>query len=151
VVSATTDPQVARVLAVIGRDDESHRARFGKSADRILAADELDALVADWIARHARKHVLDTFARSRIPAAPVNDLADLFADPHILERESLVKIEDAALGTLTLVAPTPKLSATPGVIRHTGPELGEHNREVYREWIGLEDDAFSKFVADGTI
>jgi len=151
VVSATTDPQVARVLAVIGCDDPSQRARFGRSGPRLEAAEDLDALVAAWIARHDRRHVLDTFTRDRIPAAPVNDLADLFADPHVRERGSLIDIDDADLGTLTLVAPTPKLSATPGRIRHTGPALGEHNREVYREWIGLEDDAFSSLERDCTI
>ena len=151
VVSATTDPQVARVLAAIGCDDESHRARFGKSTQRLRAAEELDALVAAWIAKHYREHVLDTFTRNRIPVAPVNDLADLFADPHVLERGSLIEIDDADLGALTMVAPAPKLSATPGHIRHTGPALGEHNRDVYREWIGLEGDAFSSLERDGTI
>jgi crotonobetainyl-CoA:carnitine CoA-transferase CaiB-like acyl-CoA transferase len=52
-------------------------------------------------------------------------------------RESLVEVEDPELGSLTLVAPSPRLGATPAAVRHTGPALGEHNVEVYAEWLGL--------------
>ncbi|MCH2170585.1 CoA transferase [Myxococcota bacterium] len=140
VVSGTTDAQVGRVLAVIGHDDEASRARFGRSRERLRHADELDARVARWVAEHPRDEVVDLLTKARIPVAPVNDLADLLADPHIQARASVVEIHDDVLGPLQMVAPTPKLSATPGRIRHTGPGLGDHNHEVYAEWLGLEDE-----------
>ena len=151
VVSATTDPQVARVLRCLGLDDERHRARFARAEDRTRAADELDALVAAWISARDREFVLATFSRERIPASPVNDLADFVADPHVEERSSLVLIDDAHLGPVCLVAPTPRLSATPGQIQHTGPTLGEHNAEVYREWIGIGEEELSRLVESGLV
>jgi crotonobetainyl-CoA:carnitine CoA-transferase CaiB-like acyl-CoA transferase len=137
VVSGTTDAQVARLLPLIGRDSPDNRARFGRSAQRLAAADELDALVADWIAARDRSDVIETFLGARIPAAPVNDLRDIFDDPHVSSRTSLVRVDDDELGPLTMPAPTPRLSATPGRVRATGPQLGAHNDEVFREWLEL--------------
>src|ERR687898_1316661 len=77
VVSGTTDAQVARLLPLIGRDSPDDRARFGRSAERLAAADELDGLVADWIGVRDRAEVIKRFLDARIPAAPVNDVRDI--------------------------------------------------------------------------
>jgi len=151
VVSATTDPQVGRVLRVMGCDDDHHRARFARSADRIRNADALDALVADWIAARAREEVLARFETERIPAAPVNDLADLSADPHVRARESLTRVRDEVLGELTLVSPAPRLGETPAVIRHTGRPLGADNAAVYGDWIGLAPEDLAGLRARGVV
>jgi crotonobetainyl-CoA:carnitine CoA-transferase CaiB-like acyl-CoA transferase len=138
VVSGTTDAQVARLLPLIGHDTPEDRARFGRSEARLAAADELDRLVAEWIAARDRDDAIDAFLGARIPAAPVNDVPAILDDPHVSERHSLVQIHDHELGSLTMPVPSPRLSATPGQIRATGPELGAHNDEVFREWLGLE-------------
>lgn len=151
VVSATTDPQVARVLRVIGRDGDAERARFAKSKDRLRHADELDALVAAWIAKHPRDDAIATLTAERIPAAPVNDLADVLADSHILARASVVGIDDETLGRLSMVAPVPRLSATPGEIRHPGRDLGACNAEVYADWLGLSDAELAELQRDGVV
>jgi crotonobetainyl-CoA:carnitine CoA-transferase CaiB-like acyl-CoA transferase len=137
VVSGTTDAQVARLLPLIGHDSPEDRARFGRSADRLAAADELDGLVAEWIGARDRNEVIEAFLGVRIPAAPVNDLRALVDDPHVSERHSLVDLHDADLGLLTMPAPAPRLSATPAQIRATGPSLGAHNAEVFQDWLEL--------------
>jgi len=135
VVSGTTDAQVARLLPLIARDTPEDQARFGRSAARLAAADELDGLVASWIAVRDRDDVIDAFLGARIPAAPVNDLPAILDDQHVANRASLVRVVDDELGPLTMPAPTPRLSATPGRVRATGPKLGAHNDEVFREWL----------------
>jgi crotonobetainyl-CoA:carnitine CoA-transferase CaiB-like acyl-CoA transferase len=135
VVSGTTDAQVARLLPLIGRDTSDDRARFGRSAARLAAADELDGLVAEWIAARDRNDVLEVLLGARIPAAPVNDLPDILDDPHVSERSSLVHVHDDDLGSLTMPAPTPRLGATPAQVRATGPKLGAHTDEVIRDWL----------------
>jgi crotonobetainyl-CoA:carnitine CoA-transferase CaiB-like acyl-CoA transferase len=137
VVSGTTDAQVARLLPLIRRDTPQDRARFGRSAARLAVADELDGLVAGWIAARDRKDVLEAFLAARIPAAPVNDVPAILDDPHVSERNSLVKVDDDDLGSLTMPSPTPRLSATPAQVRAIGPRLGAHNDEVFRDWLEL--------------
>jgi len=137
VVSGTTDAQVARLLPLIGRDSPEDRARFGQSAARLAAGDELDGLVAEWIAARDPNDVIESFLGARIPAAPVNDLAAILDDPHVSSRASLVRVDDDELGSLTMPAPTPRLSGTPGRVRAAGPRLGAHNDEVVRDWLEL--------------
>ena len=67
----------------------------------------------------------------------MNDLRAIVDDPHVSSRASLVRLDDDELGRLTMPAPTPRLSATPAGIRATGPKLGVHNDEVFREWLEL--------------
>src|SRR5205823_2093231 len=57
-ISGTTDNQVARILVLTGNDTEAHRSRFGTSAARLAAADELDALVAAWVKTKTRDDVV---------------------------------------------------------------------------------------------
>jgi crotonobetainyl-CoA:carnitine CoA-transferase CaiB-like acyl-CoA transferase len=111
-VSGTTDAQVARVLALTGHDAAEHHERFGTSAARLAAADELDALVADWIAARDRDEVLDAFVDARVPIAPVNDVRDLLDDPHLHARGDIERL-------------------TTGV----APALDAHHDEVLRDWL----------------
>jgi crotonobetainyl-CoA:carnitine CoA-transferase CaiB-like acyl-CoA transferase len=151
VVSATTDNQIARLLPLLGLDTDDGRARFGKAATRVQHADELDSLVADWIATHERDDVIEQFLDARLPVAPVNDLASVVADPHVVARGDVVVIDDPDLGPVRMAAPVPRLSATPGEIRWVGPALGAHNDEVYAEWLGLDGDAVAALRESGVI
>jgi crotonobetainyl-CoA:carnitine CoA-transferase CaiB-like acyl-CoA transferase len=151
VVSGTTDRQVARVLELIGHDDDEGRAKFARSADRLHNADELDRLVAAWIAQHDADEVEKALVARRVPVAPVHDLPGLVNDAHIAARHSLATVRDDTLGDVTMVAPYPKLSATPGEIRVPGPAVGEHNREVYGDWLGLAPGDVDALRAEGVI
>ena len=139
-LSGTTDAQVGRILALIGRDTQADRARFGSSDARLAVADDLDGLVADWIAARPREDALEAFHEIRVPVAPVNDLAALLDDPHVRARASVSTLDDPAMGAIQLVAPTPALSETPGLLRHTGPALGADNASVLADWLGDAGD-----------
>jgi len=150
-LSATTDAQVARVLRLLGRDTPEARERFGTSPARLAHADELDALVASWVAARDADAALAACVALRLPAAPVNDFAALLADPHVAARGSVVRVRDPALGELAMVAPVPRLSETPGRIRSTGPALGAHNAEVYGEWLGIGPDELARLSQAGVV
>jgi crotonobetainyl-CoA:carnitine CoA-transferase CaiB-like acyl-CoA transferase len=151
VVSGTTDAQVARVLRVIGHDTAVARERFGASVARLQAADELDALVAQWVATHDRHEVLRALLEARVPAAPVNDLDAVLADPHVIARNDIVTVTDEVLGALAMVAPAPRLGATPAAIRTVGPERGAHNAEVYGDLLGIDAEEVARLHETGAI
>jgi crotonobetainyl-CoA:carnitine CoA-transferase CaiB-like acyl-CoA transferase len=114
-VSGTTDAQVSRLLPLIGHDGPSDRERFGNVAARARVADELDAVVAAWIAEHDRDEVVRGLLDARVPVAPVNDLGDLLADPQVQARGSAQVVGDA--------------------VAAGGPGLGAHTAEVARDWL----------------
>jgi crotonobetainyl-CoA:carnitine CoA-transferase CaiB-like acyl-CoA transferase len=138
VLSGTTDAQVRRVLAVIGADTEAARQRYGTSAARLAVADELDGLVADWIRTQPRTAVIDAFRAARVPVSPVNDLADLAHDPHVTQRQSLLRVAGDRPGESLVPAPFPRLSLTPGQI----DRLGERERiDAHEALNGWQRDA----------
>jgi len=139
-VSTVTDRLVATLLHMMDRDPEAERERFGSYDRRGQHEPELDSAIAQWIGAQESAPLLDALIGAGIPAAPVNDIADLFADPHVRARGSLSRVEDPVLGPLTLVAPAPRLEGTPAKIRSTGPDLGAHNAEIYEGELGLSSD-----------
>jgi crotonobetainyl-CoA:carnitine CoA-transferase CaiB-like acyl-CoA transferase len=113
VLSGTTDAQVARVLAVIGRDAADDHARFGRSTERLEHADELDGLVADWIAARPRDEAVAAFEGARIPVVPVHDLGELAAHPQVVARGGLGTVVDPVAGAVTVPGPVVHLQGTP--------------------------------------
>ena len=151
VLSGTTDRQVARILAIIGADTPESQAKFARSSDRIANADELDALVAGWIATHALDEVLAVMAEGRVPTAPVNDVLALLRDPHIRARGSIVEVDDAVMGPLHMVPASPRLDETPAAIRFPGAAIGAFNAQVYGEWLGYDAVKLDALRADKII
>ncbi|WP_420638514.1 CaiB/BaiF CoA transferase family protein [Candidatus Poriferisocius sp.] len=150
-LSGTTDRQVERILALMGRDGPEDQAKFARMTDRLAHNDELDALVADWIATQTLDEAMATLVEARIPVAPVHDLAGLVADAQVQARNSITLVPHDVLGTVPMVTPAPVLSETPGTIGHPGPPVGAHNAEVYRELLGWDADALAEARAAGFI
>lgn len=138
VLSATTVPQLTRLLGLMTDGSTGHDDAPMPSLAPASDPEVLDRAVRIWIGAHPREYVLDVLERARVPAAPVNDLASIWDDPHVRARQSLVSLPDPATGPLVFVAPAPKLGATPGSVTAPGPGLGAHNAEVYGEWFGLD-------------
>ena len=74
--------------------------------------------------------------RERIEAhevgfSPINDIADVFADPQFVAREALVTVTDSELGAVRMQDVVPRFSQTPGRLRSSGPALGQHNDETW--------------------
>ena len=91
------------------------------------------------------------FETEGLTAAPVYDIADIMEDPHFKARRTFIELPDPQLGTVTMSAPTPRLSETPGSIRWAGPALGAHNLEVFAGELGLSDQEIERLRADGVI
>jgi formyl-CoA transferase len=138
VLSATTPPQLTRLLGLMTDGSTDHDEGPMPSLAPTSDPEELDRAVRTWIAAQTRSDVLDALERARVPAAPVNDLASIWDDAHVRARGSLVSLQGAGTGPLVFVAPAPKLGATPGSVTAPGPGLGAHNAEVYSEWLGLD-------------
>ena len=68
-----------------------------------------------------------------VPCGPINDLADVFADPQLLSRDMFQEIPHPTLGTVKQLGLPIKFSRTPGGLDRPPPLLGEHNNEVLRE------------------
>jgi len=80
----------------------------------------------------------------------VKDLAEMIEDPQVKHRRLIAEIDHPSSGRIKQIAPTVKLSATPGEMRTPPPVLGEHTREIMKE-LGYSDELITKLSRDGVI
>ncbi|MCC6708503.1 MAG: CoA transferase [Gammaproteobacteria bacterium] len=150
-LACSSDKMFARLAAVMQRPDLIAPARFARTEQRVAARAEVNGIVADWMASHDRDEVMARCLAGEVPAGPVNSIADIFADPHIAARGSLLHVHDARAGEVVVPNVVPRLSATPGRLRNLGPDLGQHNHEVYAGRLGLDAETLQRLREDGVI
>jgi crotonobetainyl-CoA:carnitine CoA-transferase CaiB-like acyl-CoA transferase len=150
-LSASTPASADAMFKALGIGHVLADPRFATNDARIANGEAVDHAIADAIGARTRDDIMRLFETEGLTAAPVYDIADILEDPHFKARRTFVDLPDRELGTVTMNAPTPRLSETPGVIRWPGPALGAHNREVYAGELGLSDEEIAKLQADGVI
>ena len=135
-LSASTPSIARRVFAAIGRPELADDPRFADNAARLENVDELDSVIGEWIGRHDAPEVIEIMERAEAAVGPVQDIPQIHQDPSFRERPSFVEVDDPHFGPMQLVDVVPKLSRTPGMVRATGPALGQHTKEILDE-LGL--------------
>jgi crotonobetainyl-CoA:carnitine CoA-transferase CaiB-like acyl-CoA transferase len=110
----------------------------------------LDAVIAEWMGARTRPEVLAVMEREEVAVGPIYDVASVYADPHFQERGSFVEVQDPDLGPMHMVGVVPRLSATPGRVRTTGPKLGQHTEEVFAE-LGVDADELDRLRGEGVV
>ena len=136
-MSGSSPALALRVFGAIGRADLIDDTDFSDPQQRLARAREVDAMVADWVATKTLSEAMAVFEAAEVAAAPVYDITALVTDEQLVHREVFVPVKDDDLGAMTVQAPVPRFSDSPGRIDHLGPSLGEHNAEVYGELLGL--------------
>ena len=124
-VSTSAESVAQRVLELIGVQGDP---RFADFAARAHHREELDALMAAWVAERPLADVLEAFEAAHAAAAPVYDMADIAADPHYRARGAIVEVDGVPMQGLVA-----RLSATPGAIRWAGRPLGADTESVLAE------------------
>ena len=90
------------------------------------------------------------FERAEVTAAPVYDIDQFMADPHVVAREILVDLPDDQMGRLPMHNVIPRFSDTPGRLRRPAPALGEHTAEILGA-LGLDHAALAGLAREGII
>jgi crotonobetainyl-CoA:carnitine CoA-transferase CaiB-like acyl-CoA transferase len=150
-LSASTPASAEALFKALGIGHLLADPRFATNDARIANGEAVDGAIASAIGRRSREEIVRLFETEGLTAAPVYDIADIMEDPHFKARHTFVELPDPQLGTVTMSAPTPRLSETPGSIRWAGPALGAHNAEVYAGELGLSDQEMARLKADGII
>ena len=150
-LSASTPASAEAMFKALGLERLLADPRFATNDARIANGEAVDEALAEAIGRRSREEIVRLFETEGLTAAPVYDIADIMEDPHFKARRTFVEVPDPQLGTVTMSAPTPRLSDTPGTIRWAGPALGADNREVFADELGLSDVELDRLKADGII
>ncbi|MBJ7289009.1 CoA transferase [Williamsia sp.] len=139
-IAANQDTVFGRLATVMGREDLITAPRFAGHAARGENMDELDGIIAAWTADLDTDELLETLHGGGVPAGRIFTARDMFDDPHFAARDAIVRLAHRDFGEFPTHNVFPKLGDTPGAVRHLGPELGEHNDDIYRHLLELSDD-----------
>ena len=139
-LSGSIQKMAERLFRAIGRPDMVDDPRFRTNADRLRHAEELDAIIGEFIGARTQAENVSFFEAAEVTIGPIYDTPQIMADPHVIERELISDYPDAEMGQIPMHHVVPRLDRTPGSIRTRAPKLGEHNRELLGELgIGASD------------
>lgn len=149
-LSASMQSMVERLFKAIKRADLINDRRFRTNSDRVKNNDDLDEIIAKFMANLTQAECLQHFESAGVTVGPVQDMEQIINDPMVNSRQVLLHMPDEEMDELPMHNVAAHLSETPGTMRLPAPKLGEHNGEIYRE-IGIKESQINALRRKGTI
>jgi len=150
-IVAAGDALFPRLAEAMGRSDLITDERFSTFQARVEHADEINAIVGDWVKQRPAAEVEAILLAAQVPVARAHSIADIFADPHYAARADIVAVDDPVIGPVRMQGVYPRLSETPGRIRTGAPRLGEHNLDIYQGLLGLSEAEIDELRAQKVV
>src|SRR5215469_8673442 len=147
VISASGRAMATKLIQIATGDENATAAGY---TSRVGADDPRKVAVGKWCAENTVQHVVSTLLAAEIPVAPVNTIPQAAEDPHLWEREMLVKTPDALAGEIHVPGATIKMSKTPGRVGHV-PTPGEHTDAVLSSILGYDTAKLAQLRAEKVI
>ena len=146
-IAAHADAHFPILCRLIDRPDMANDVRYTNVQDRRTYQVAIISAVSTFTRRHTKQELLGILG-GKVPFGPVNDVADVFADPHFAARDMVVPVPHPGIDETMRVAGVPiKMSETPGGVRHRAPLLGEHT-DQYLTALGLGGSEIARLRAE---
>ncbi len=150
VIGGNGDSIFRRLMEGIGRQDLGDDPQLARNAGRVQRETEIDAAIGAWCAARAAADVLAVMDDRRVPAGPIYNVEDMFADPHFRARGLFERVEIDGK-PLEIPALMPRLQGTPGGTEWAGPAVGSHTDAVLGEVLGMDEREIAALRADGVV
>ena len=150
-IAANQDTVFARLAEAMGRPKLAADERYATHSARGARQAELDALIGEWTATVPLADLQGLLDEHGVPCGLIYTAADMLGDEHFAARQAIVEVPHPEFGVLRMQNVAPRLSETPGAVRHAGPALGEHNEEVLGGLLGLSDETRADYRARGIV
>jgi crotonobetainyl-CoA:carnitine CoA-transferase CaiB-like acyl-CoA transferase len=151
IIGANQDSLFRRLTALMERPDLAEDPRFRDHRARGAHQQEIDAIIGEWTQDRPAADLMEALAAAGVPAGPVYRAKEMLEDPHFRAREAITRVPDAARGEVAMQNVFPRLTASPGRVRHTGPALGEHTEAVLRDWLGMGAEEIARLGGEGIV
>jgi formyl-CoA transferase len=150
-IAANQDTVFKRLTVAMGQPELAENERYATHSARGSVQQELDDLISAWTLT-IDSSTLETLMEDHgIPSGRIYTPAEMLEDAHFKAREAIVTTMHPTFGELKMQNVAPKLSKTPGNIRRPGPELGQHNQEIYGEVLAMTAEQMAELEAKGII
>jgi crotonobetainyl-CoA:carnitine CoA-transferase CaiB-like acyl-CoA transferase len=153
VLGVGNDAQYRKFCAFAGRPELAQDERFATNAARVKHRDVLYPMLEELTRAHPRDHWVEGLSKLGVPAGPVNDIAQVFADPQVQARGMRIEMERAGVagGTVPMIGNPIKFSRSPVEYRDPPPRLGEHTGQVLRDLLGLTPEEIERLRKRGVV
>lgn len=140
-----------RLCQAMGRTDLLAPDKYATMDQRLAERDKVNKLVSDYTRSLPREELIAHCMKHEVPIGPINNIADIFADPHFAARQNLIEVFEPREGKVVIPNVFPRLSETPGEFKWLGPDLGQHNDEIYCQRLGMSAAEVEQLKRDGVI
>jgi crotonobetainyl-CoA:carnitine CoA-transferase CaiB-like acyl-CoA transferase len=149
-VSGGSDVAFASIARLLDQTQWCDDPLFTSMQLRFENGTALNAVLADWVRQRTAEEAIAKLREFGVPVSLVNSPLDLLNDPHVTARNDLPEFNDHTIGPLRLPAPFPRFASF-AAPREGAPTLGEHNREVWGELVGISVDRLETLKGEGVI
>ena len=151
ILAVGNDGQYAKFCAVAGRPDLSQDPRFAKNSERVRNRAVLVPILEEVMRSRSKQDWLSALEAAKVPCGAINNLAEVFDDPHVQSRDMVHTWDRPGTGPVNLVSSPMKLSATPVRNDVAPPLLGQHTDAVLGELLGYSDEKIQQLRKDQII
>ncbi|WP_373376183.1 CaiB/BaiF CoA transferase family protein [Cupriavidus nantongensis] len=149
-VVASSDATFRRLAEAMDAPQLAQAPEYATNAGRVRHIDALDGCIAEWFAAQPYDAAAARLEQCQVPFSKVFSIADIVEDPQMVARQAIVRLPDADLGTVPAPCVVPRFSGYAPVLPRTGPDVGEHNAEVYGE-VGIGAEELERLRGEGVV
>jgi len=136
-IAANQDSVFTRLARAMGQPELAEDPRFVSHSARGAHQQILDEMIAEWTIQHDAAELEEILQVNGVPEGKIYRAPEMLSDPHFQARQDIISLPHPHFGQIQMHNVAPRLMTTPGRVRWVGPELGEHNREVFQGLLGL--------------
>ena len=149
-IGAANDRTFRRLCEALGHPEWADDPEYRDDTHRIRNREALAARIEAVLAARPRSHWLERLEARGVPCGPINDYAEVMADPHVRARELVVETDHPTLGRIPTLGTPIKLSETPLAPGRPAPRLGEHTDEILGD-AGFGAEEIAALRRDGAV
>ena len=151
VIAVTTEEEWNAFCRIIGKPAWTAKDRFRTLSGRKEHEDELDRHVEAWTKTHRAEEVMEKLQTGGVPAGVVQNAEDLFQDPQLKHRGHFAPLDHPEMGRYQIATSAFHLSRCANTPRSPAPLMGQHNEQVLKDFLGMDDDEVADLIEQGVL
>jgi benzylsuccinate CoA-transferase BbsF subunit len=151
VIAVFNDEEWHALCRTMGNPSWAKQQKFSNLSGRLEHREELDEFLEQWTSNYTPEEAMNMLQRAGVASGVVNDAANLANDPQLKSRGFFIQLNHPALGDTNSDGTPIRLSRTPARYRRASPLLGQDNRYIYQDLLGLSEEQFRQYIEKGII